>query len=81
MNIDISSLLRHLAQACRLGAVGNYPFYPVRFAVPVGEYLGRRSARRATEGATAKTLGTRPSSAVSQNRARAESAPSDSTTR
>lgn len=55
MSIDIFAVLRHLARACRLGAAGNYPFYPVRIAVPLGEYLRRRSARRATEDARPKT--------------------------
>lgn len=54
MNIDIGSLLRYLARACRTGAAGNYPFYPVRFAVPVGEHLRRRRARRAIERAGTK---------------------------
>jgi len=55
VNIDIIAVLRHLARACRLGVAGNHPFYPVRIAVPLGEYLRCRSARRATEDARAKT--------------------------
>lgn len=54
MKADMCSLLAYLVRACRLGAAGNFPFYPVRFAVPVGEYLRCRKTPPPETGTTAK---------------------------